>query len=326
MPTTAEGGQLSVKFAHTPVLLAEVLAQLEPKPGGRYIDATIGGAGHAVAILERIGPTGALLGIDRDPSAVQASRQRLAEYPNATVVEATFDQLTEVMRAQGWTQADGVLFDLGFSSAQVDDPGRGMSFASETLDLRMDPQRGPTAADLLRESSAEELSDLFKRYGEEPLHRPIAQAIERSRHVVPLTSGLQLAELVAGVYHRYYRKHSRREPATRVFQALRIAVNDELGHLERVLPQAVSVLAVGGRLGVISFHSLEDRIVKLFIREESRGCICPPLLPVCRCDHIATIKPVTRKPITASQAELDSNPRSRSAKLRVAEKISPRPR
>lgn len=323
MPTTARGGQLpSPSYAHTPVLVAEVVAQLNLKPAGRYLDATIGGAGHAVAILERIGPTGALLGIDRDPRAVEASRQRLAAYPNATVVEATFDQLAEVTKAQGWQQIDGVLFDLGFSSAQVDDLTRGMSFASEVLDLRMDDQRGHTAVDLIREASVDELSELLKRYGEEPLHRPIALAIDRARRIAPLTSGSALADLVASVYRRYYHGRSRREPATRVFQALRIAVNDELGQLERALPQATALLAVGGRLAVISFHSLEDRIVKQFIRTESRGCICPPVLPICRCEHVATLKPVTRRPVTPSPAEITANSRSRSAKLRVAEKIS----
>lgn len=324
MPATVLGGrQPSSGYLHTPVLVAEVVQQLNLKTGGRYLDATIGGAGHAVAILERIGPTGALLGIDCDPGAVAASRERLAPYPRATVVQGAFDQLADAAQTHGWPRVDGVLFDLGFSSAQVDDSRRGMSFASDVLDLRMDPDVGSSAADLLRQRSAEELADIFRRYGEEPLHRPIAQAIVRQRRTAPISSGRALAELVAGVYRRYYHGRSRREPAMRVFQALRITVNDELGQLERALPQAAALLNPGGRLAVISFHSLEDRIVKMFIRRESRDCTCPPSVPVCVCTHRASLKPITRTPLTPTVAEVAANPRSRSAKLRVAEKLPP---
>ncbi len=305
--------------AHIPVLYQEVLKGLQIKPGGRYIDGTLGGGGHAVGILEESSPTGRLLGIDADPAAIAVSAERLAEYgPRVTLVNANFVQLAEIASRHGFHPADGILLDLGLSSLQLAGGERGFSFQLEgPLDMRFNPHRGKPASELVNGLSATELAEILRRYGEERRAQRIAQAIVAAR---PIHTTRRLAEVVARAVGRRGRIH----PATRTFQALRIAVNDELSALSRVLPQAVEVLAPQGRLAIISYHSLEDRLVKQFYRRESQDCICPPEVLVCRCEHRATLEIVTRKPITPSELELEANPRSRSAKLRIAARLAPR--
>ncbi len=303
---------------HVPVLLNEVLHYLQPRPGGTYIDATVGGGGHAEAILEASAPDGRLLGLDADPDALGRSHRRLHRFGRRVVlVQAYFDQLENIAHREGFVPADGVLMDLGVSSDQLEDAARGFSFLKPgPLDMRMDPSLPRTAADLINTLDEGDLAYLIRRYGEEPHARRIARAIVRAR---PIYTTTELADLVARVVPR--RPRQRLHPATRTFQALRIAVNDELGALERALPQALRVLRPGGRLVVISFHSLEDRIVKQFFRREAQDCICPPRQPVCTCGHKAQVRILTRKPVTPSPEEIERNPRSRSAKLRAVEKL-----
>ena len=307
--------------AHVPVLLREVLHFLRPRPGGVYIDATVGGGGHAEAILEASAPDGRLLGLDADPDALGRSQRRLHRFERRVVlVHANFDRLQPIAERYGFVPADGVLMDLGVSSDQLADAARGFSFLRPgPLDMRMDPSLPHTAADLINSLDEDDLAHLIRAYGEEPRARRIARAIVRAR---PMYTTTELADLIARVVPR--RPGQRLHPATRVFQALRIAVNDELGALERALPQAVAVLRPGGRLAVITFHSLEDRIVKHFFRREARDCICPPRQPVCTCGHRAQVRVVTRRPVVPSQDEIRANPRSRSAKLRVVEKLERR--
>ncbi len=302
---------------HIPVLFQAVLDGLQVRPGGRYIDATVGGGGHAAGILASSSPDGCLLGLDRDPAAVETAHARLTPYAGRVVlVCSSFGRLAEIARARDFVPADGVLFDLGLSSLQLADPTRGFAFRTDgPLDMRFDPTTGgPTAADLVNELPAEELAALLYRYGEERQARRIVEAIVAAH---PLHTTKELAAVVEGVVGRRGRIH----PATRTFQALRIAVNDELAALEAALPRAVEVLAPGGRLAVISFHSLEDRLVKRFMRRESRDCICSPEVPVCTCNHKATLGLVTRKPVRPTADEIAANPRSRSARLRVAERM-----
>lgn len=303
---------------HVPVLVPEVLKGLAAHSGGRYIDATVGGGGHAVAILKASAPEGRLLGLDRDPEAVERTRARLTPFgARAQVVHAPYVQLLEVARERGFLPADGILFDLGFSSLQIDDPSRGFSFQYDgPLDMRYDTS-GDTqkAADLLNTLSAEALADILWRYGEERRSRRIAQAIIRAR---PLQT---TSELVSVILQEVGNPPGPRiHPATRTFQALRIAVNRELEMLRETLPLAVQALRPGGRLAVIAFHSLEDRIVKRYFRREEQACICPPELPVCRCDHEPTLNVRTRKPMRPTEEEIEKNPRSRSARLRIAER------
>lgn len=308
---------LSGEPEHVPVLLDEVLAALAPAPGRCYIDVTVGAAGHACALLERSSPDGRLLALDADAEAVRYARSVLAAFGDrATVRQGSFDRLAEIAAEAGFQAVDGILADLGLSSRQLADARRGFSFQVEgPLDMRLDPSgQTTTAADLVNTLPEAELADVFYRYGEEHRARAIARAIVRSR---PLRTTTELAELVARTVGRRGRIH----PATRVFMALRIAVNDELGALERMLPQAVDLLGPGGRLAVISFHSLEDRIVKTYLRREASGCICPPSAPVCRCGHVPRLRLITRRPIMPSAREQAQNPRSRSARLRVAEKL-----
>lgn len=303
-------------YTHKPVLYQEALAALRPTPGKRFIDGTIGGGGHAWGILDASSPDGQLLGMDADPEALQMARNRLAAFgPRVTLVQSNFVRLEKTARQSGFYPAHGILLDLGISSLQLSVAARGFSFQQDgPLDMRMDPTLERTAADLVNDLPVKELADLLWRYGEERFARRIARAIVAAR---PLTTTGELAQVVARTVGRRGRIH----PATRTFQALRIAVNDELGALETVLPQAVRVLAPGSRLAVISFHSLEDRLVKTFFRQESRDCICPPETPICSCGHKASLQIVTRRPVVPSATEKARNPRSRSAKLRVAEKL-----
>jgi 16S rRNA (cytosine1402-N4)-methyltransferase len=255
--------------------------------------------------------------MDADPEALQVARERLEAFgPRVTLVQSNFVRLEEIARQSGFYPAHGVLLDLGISSLQLSVAARGFSFLQDgPLDMRMDPGLERTAADLVNDLPVEELADLVWRYGEERYARRIARAIVAAR---PLSTTGELARVVARVVGQGGRIH----PATRTFQALRIAVNDELGALEAVLPQAVRVLAPGGRLAVIAFHSLEDRLVKTFFRQESRDCICPPKVPICSCGHKASLQVVTRRPMGPSAVEKERNPRSRSARLRVAEKLA----
>jgi 16S rRNA (cytosine1402-N4)-methyltransferase len=302
---------------HLPVLVQEVVDGLDTEPGRRYIDATVGGGGHAYEVLASSSPDGLLLGLDRDPAALAVSRARLAGFGERfELVHSSFARLAEVAADRHFVPADGILFDLGLSSLQLADASRGFSFRIDgPLDMRFDrTSTDSTAADLVNRLSAEELAEVLYRYGEERQSRRIARAIVEAR---PLHTTRELAEVVdQTVGRRGERLHS----ATLTFQALRIAVNQELAALEKALPQAVDLLRPGGRLVVIAFHSLEDRIVKRFIRRESRDCICPPGLPVCACQHEATLNTLTRTPIRPSAEEVGMNPRSRSARLRIAER------
>lgn len=308
---------LSEAHRHIPVLVQEVLEGLAVHPGGTYLDGTVGGGGHAAAILEASAPDGRLLGLDRDPEAVRRTAERLQRYGNrAKLVHASFTKVREVAEQEEFAPLDGVLFDLGFSSWQIENASRGFAFSLDgPLDMRFDRTGGFTAADLVNDLSEHELADLLYRYGEESRSRQIARAIARAR---PLTTTQELAEVVSQAIGR---GRDGIHPATRTFQALRIAVNRELEAIETGLPEAVRSLRSGGRVAVISFHSLEDRIVKHYFQREERDCICPPEYPVCRCNHQQSLRIVNRKPITPSDAEIEANPRSRSAKLRVAERI-----
>ena len=304
---------------HTPVLLAETLNALQPHAGGTYLDGTVGAGGHAEAILTASTPDGRLVGFDQDERAIAIATRRLEKFGNRVrLYHANFDQLEQIAKSQNIPLADAVLLDLGVSSMQLDQAERGFSFREDApLDMRMDQTRGQSAADLVNNLAQEELADIIYRYGEERFSRRIARAIVAAR---PIGRTQELAQVVARAGPRLGRGRKQKiHPATRTFQALRIAVNDELGALQRVLPQALRRLNPGGRLAIISFHSLEDRIVKQFFRRESQDCICPAEQPTCTCDHVATIRLVTKRPIIADETEIGANPRARSAKLRVVE-------
>lgn len=302
---------------HTPVMVEQVLHALAVQPGGRYVDATLGGGGHAQAVLEAASPGGLLLGIDADPNALGLARARLARFGDAALlVEGNFRDLATICRAHGFAPVHGVLFDLGLSSLQLADEARGFSFQTEApLDMRFSPQQTITAADIVNTYSEQELAALLWRYGQERHSRAIARRIVRQR---PLATTLELARAVQRAVGG---GRSRIHPATRTFQALRIAVNAELENLALALDQARDLLGYGGRLVVISYHSLEDVIVKEFLRREARDCICPPDTPVCICRHKATLRPVTRGALRPEPAEVAVNPRSRSARLRAAERV-----
>jgi 16S rRNA (cytosine1402-N4)-methyltransferase len=258
-----------------------------------------------------------VLGLDTDPDAVARARERLAPFSNRTeIVHTSYSRVLDEASARGWVPVDGIVFDLGFSSQQIEDPARGFTFrVNGPLDMRFDPTVGsPTAAELANGLSCEELAAIIWRFGEEQRSRKIAEAITAAR---PILTTVELVAAIESVTGRRGRIH----PATKTFQALRIAVNDELSVIAMALPQAVEILATGGRIAVISFHSLEDRVVKDFLRRESRDCICPAEVPVCTCHHRATLRIVSRKPIRPTEREVMENPRSRSARLRVAEKL-----
>ncbi|GBD14289.1 Ribosomal RNA small subunit methyltransferase H [bacterium HR25] len=302
---------------HTPVMVEEVLHYLDVLPGGRYVDCTVGTGGHAEAVLEMASPGGLLLGLDVDAQALALARKRLERFwPDVRLVEANYRDLAAVCREYSFIPVHGVLFDLGLSSLQLAQAERGFSFQREgPLDMRFDQEQELTAFDIVNHCSEVELARIIWQYGEERQSRRIARAIVRAR---PIHTTRELAEVVSrAVRAPGHRLH----PATRTFQALRIAVNRELENLEMALAQAVQVLGRGGRLVVISYHSLEDRIVKQFLQRESQDCICPPDLPKCLCGHRATLRPLTRSPVRPSDDEVRRNPRSRSALLRAAEKL-----
>lgn len=301
---------------HVPVLYHEVMDALRPCSGGCYIDATLGAAGHASGILRASAPDGRLLGLDADPEAISYARQVLLSYGDRAVLQmANFRQIGEVARKLGFGEVDGLLMDLGLSSRQLSHASRGFSFGQDgPLDMRLDRSQDQLAADLINRLSEIELADLFWRYGEERHSRRIARAIVAAR---PVATTRQLAEVVSRAVGRREKIH----PATRVFQALRIAVNDELGALSQALPQARDLLRPGGRMAVIAFHSLEDRVVKQFLQRETQDCLCPPEAMVCVCQHEMTLRVLTRKPVRPTEEEIVMNPRSRSARLRVAERL-----
>jgi len=302
--------------SHTPVLLSEVLQSLAVQPGGRYIDCTLGGAGHSVAILEHSSPGGQLLGIDADPEAIEIARKRLENFKeSALLVNDNFVNLQSICIKYDFFPVHGILFDLGLSSLQLNSEDRGFSFQHDApLDMRLNPEQKIRAADIVNETPEPKLASIIRTYGEESFGNRIAQYIVRER---PIDTTLQLAHLIEKAIGRRGKIH----PATKTFQALRIAVNHELEHLESSLRQAIELLGHEGRLVVISYHSLEDRIVKQFMQKEARGCICPPSTPVCVCGHTPRLRLINKKILTPAEAEITLNPRSRSARLRVAERI-----
>jgi 16S rRNA (cytosine1402-N4)-methyltransferase len=302
---------------HIPVLYQEVIDYLQPAGGSCFVDATVGSGGHSLGLLKASAPDGIVLALDRDPMAIEFARQRLEEFKDrVTLINASYEQMAIIASQNGMSGVDGVLMDLGLSSRQLADSDRGFSFLEDgPLDMRFDTSRGSTAADLINAMPEEDIADILWRYGDVRESKRFARAIVRER---PIDSTLQLAELV----QNESRARGKIHPATLIFQALRIAVNDELETLKEGLSAALEVLKIGGRLAVISFHSLEDRIVKHFIREQSRDCVCPPEFPVCICDVRPTVRAVHRKVIRPTEAEVQSNPRSRSARMRVAEKVA----
>jgi 16S rRNA (cytosine1402-N4)-methyltransferase len=291
-------------------------------PGAIVVDATVGGGGHAELILDRIGPTGTLIGIDCDHTAIERARERLGSIPNLTLIRDNFRNLPAVLHGLGLTSIDALLLDLGISSFHVDEPTRGFSFMAEApLDMRMDMRLQTTAADIVNTSSERELTDILREFGEEPNARSIARAVVRERSKQAIRTTTQLAAIVRAHGHRRGRR-TKIDPATRTFQALRIAVNTELENLRKVLDDTPALLRTGGRVCVIAFHSLEDRIAKRAFVRAARGCTCPPELPQCVCGREPTLKILTPRPVRPSQEEIDANPRSRSARLRAAEKIA----
>ena len=312
------------EVGHLPVMLEEVMLALSPHPGSFQIDATVGGGGHAVRILGAATPGGRLLGIDADPRAIERSTKRLAEFgEGATLRQSNFEAIAEVATDSGFGAVDGILMDLGVSSQQLDDDDRGFSFRStDALDMRFDTTRGIPASDVIAEYDEAALSDVFRRHGEERHARRIARAIVAAREVDSIDTPAQLADIVTRATPKPRSTRRRRiHPATRVFQALRIEVNRELETLPAALESCLDLLKPDGRLCVISYHSLEDRIVKRFIARERRGCTCPPEFPVCVCGKTPRVAIVGAQPQLPSDEEVASNPRARSAKLRAARRL-----
>jgi 16S rRNA (cytosine1402-N4)-methyltransferase len=303
---------------HIPVLYQEVLEYLRPETGRLFIDGTVGAGGHTAGLLQASAPDGRVLAFDRDPAAIAFARERLAQFEDRVVfVRASYSEMARLAPEYDFGQVDGILLDLGLSSRQLDDTGRGFSFLQDgPLDMRFNNTRGRTAADLLNTLDETALANIFWRYGEVRANRKYARAIVRHR---PIETTGQLADLIL---QESGGRRGRIHPATQLFQALRIAVNDELGMLEQGLAAAVSLLNPGGRLSVISFHSLEDRLVKNFIRDQSRDCICPRQQPICTCNTQPALRPITRKVVRPNDEEIASNPRSRSARMRVAERVA----
>jgi len=322
LPALHEEERVTGAIAHRPVLLHETIDLLAPRPGATVVDGTLGAAGHAYALLEAVGPDGRLFGIDRDLEALEIARARLAAFGDRfTPLHGRHEDLTRLLRDAGVFACHAMLFDLGVSSMQLDRPERGFSFRHDAvLDMRMDASRGESAADLLARIEESDLRRIIFRWGEEKRSGAIARAIVRERERRPLVRTAQLAELVervAGPAARRWRIH----PATRTFQALRIAVNGEIEGLEQLVKDAVATLPRGGRLAVISYHSLEDRAIKTAMRALANRCSCPRKLPVCGCGKKNLIRVLTRRPIRPGDKEIDRNPRSRSARLRVAERL-----
>ena len=309
------------EFHHISVLLEECLQGLAIKPDGVYIDGTLGGAGHSSQIAKRL-TTGRLIGIDRDPVALEAASQRLKPYAErVTLVHSNFCEMAQVVKDLGLSGVDGILLDLGVSSPQLDDSQRGFSYMADApLDMRMNNQDALSAYTVVNTWSQEELKRILFDYGEERYAPRIASAICRRREESPIKTTLELVDIIRGAMPPQALRE-KQHPAKRSFQAIRIAVNDELGSVEKAMADAIPLLNPGGRLAVITFHSLEDRIVKNAMAEAAKGCTCPPNFPVCVCGKKPQVQLISRKPIVATEEELEANPRSRSAKLRVCEKI-----
>ncbi|MEW8959838.1 MAG: 16S rRNA (cytosine(1402)-N(4))-methyltransferase RsmH [Moorella sp. (in: firmicutes)] len=309
-------------YAHQPVLLAEVVRYLEPQPGEIFVDATVGGGGHSFAIVPHLLPGGRLLGLDRDAEAVQAAKERLAPFGEAVeIIEGNFKDLDVILASRGIGGVDGLLLDLGVSSYQLDNPERGFSYQHEApLDMRMGRNGDLTAATLVNTWPEERLAQIIWEYGEERWARRIAACIVAARQREPITTTTRLVEIIKAAIPARARR-SGHHPAKRTFQALRIAINGELDALKTVMAKLEQILNPGGRIGVISFHSLEDRIVKNAFRLLSGRCTCPPDLPVCICGRRRVLEPITHKPVTPSTAEIAANPRARSARLRVARRV-----
>lgn len=309
-------------FEHVPVLLDAAISYLNPRDGGIYVDGTLGGGGHSEAILVRSSPNGRVIGIDQDESALAAARRRLARFEGRVeFIHDNFANLTQVMQRLSIERVDGILLDFGVSSPQLDDPTRGFTYQADApLDMRMNRRAVTDAATLVNTLSAAELAEIIRKYGEERWAWRIAEHIVREREKEPILTTGRLADVIKGAIPAAARRRGP-HPARRTFQALRIAVNRELEAIEAVLPQAVQLLRPGGRIVVISFHSLEDRIVKNYFRQAASPCQCPPELPVCQCDRSPSLRILTRQPVVADEAEVERNPRSRSARLRAAERV-----
>lgn len=308
-------------YHHTPVLLKEVLQYLDPKPGDTFVDATLGGGGYSKALLEAVGSKGTVLSIDLDPAAIAHFKKQItrSKYQSTSiVVRDNFRDIAKISRTNEVTNIAGVVADLGLSSFELDDSGRGFSFQkTEPLDMRFDPSQDTTAAFILNNETETELAKIFRNFGEEPHSGRLAKAIVAQRLAKPFADTSDLLEAI----RRTVPARKANDTARRIFQAVRIAVNHELDSLSELLPAALDVLAPGGRLAVVTFHSLEDRMVKQFFAQASKGCVCPPEFPLCRCGKNPELKIVTKKPVTPVDTELISNPRSRSAKLRAVIKI-----
>ena len=314
-----------MEAGHTPVLAEEIMSMLAPARGSLQIDATLGGGGHTERILEATDPDGRLLGLDADGAAIARVDGRLRPRFGDRLVlrQGNFRDLAVIARDAGFEQVDGALFDLGLSSYQLADTDRGFGFrAGGPLDMRFDTGRGVPASELLASLDANELTALFRRYGEEPKAGRIARAIVDARRTAPIATAEELAALVERVLPPNPRQPRRTHPATRVFQALRIAVNEELDALQDGLTAALDLLRPGGRLVVLSYHSLEDRIVKRFLAAERRGCVCPPEIPVCVCGRNPRLRLLTRPSLTPTAEEIAANPRARSARMRAAERLA----
>lgn len=309
-----------MEFKHQPVLVKEVLQYLAPKSNENFVDCTVGGAGHAKEILKLNSPGGKLLGIDLDQEAIETARERLTGYKDRVIlVNDNYKNLKNILYVSGFNKIDGILLDLGLSSYELEDESRGFSFrGSAFLDMRYGKTE-KTAAYIINQYKEENLVRIFKEYGEERFSKQVAREIIKERKLKPIRTTDQLVEIIERVYRG--KPKPKIHVATRVFQALRIEVNDELDNLKETLPQALDMLAKGGRLVVISFHSLEDRIVKEFFKKEAKSCICPAQIPICVCNHQPSLKILTKKIVAPESAEINQNPRSRSAKLRAAVKI-----
>ncbi len=307
----------NIDIQHIPVMVPEILKYLEVSSGGRYIDCTLGEGGHTKSLLEASNPGGEVLGIDADHEAIEVSKNRLEEYGERFIYDnSNFKNIKKIAMKSKFVPCHGILFDLGVSSLQLDKESRGFSFRRKApLDMRFSINQTLTAQDVLNTFSESEISDILYQYGEERQSRKIAKLIIENR---PLSNADELSDLIKKNIRQTNYKIN---PSTKTFQALRIYINEELNSLSQALEQSLEILGVGGRMAVISYHSLEDRIVKNFFKKESKYCICPPNIPKCDCEHFPKLKIVTKKPVSPSQSEIDANKRSRSAKLRVVERI-----
>lgn len=312
-------------YNHVPVMLTDVLEALEPRTGQRFIDCTLGGAGYTSALAQAVGAEGLVLAIDLDQSAIENAEQVLKKQKitNVILIQDSFKNLAQIVASQASQLLfDGVVMDLGLSSAQLADEGRGFSFKMDTpLNMAFDQAKKNETQDIINYASEEELTRIIRDYGEERFARRIARAIVERRKTAHLTMTGELVDVISSAVTGAYRNDKRINFATRTFQALRIATNDELVALQELLPQALAVLKPGGKIVAVSFHSLEDRIVKQYFKKESTNCLCPPRAIICSCGHQAQVKILTKKPILPSDEEINTNPRARSAKMRVAQKI-----